>query len=122
MGVSQFLFMGWPDIDEMSFFSEAVLPLVRAREGLGTDHVALPLAAPQGGERPNASRAHQASLPETGLPDLDVQVPFARAAEACGIDSLLLDFGWSKPDPFSWPRRSASPRRRCGSSSRTDPG
>jgi len=55
---------------------------------------------PQGGERPNASRAHQASLPETGLPDLDVQVPFARAAEACGIDSLLLDFGWSKPDPI----------------------
>ena len=35
MGVSQFLFMGWPDIEEMSFFSEAVLPLVRAREGLG---------------------------------------------------------------------------------------
>ena len=55
---------------------------------------------PQGGERPNASRAHQASLPETGLPDLDVQVPFVRAAEACGIDSLLLDFGWSKPDPI----------------------
>ena len=24
--------MGWPDIDEMTFFSEAVLPLVRARE------------------------------------------------------------------------------------------
>lgn len=35
MGVSQFLFMGWPDIEEMSFFSESVLPLVRAREGLG---------------------------------------------------------------------------------------
>jgi alkanesulfonate monooxygenase len=55
---------------------------------------------PQGGERSNASRAYQASLRDTGLPDLDVQVPFARAAEACGIDSLLLDFGWSKPDPI----------------------
>jgi alkanesulfonate monooxygenase len=55
---------------------------------------------PQGGERPGASRAHQASLAETGLPDLDAQVQFARAAEASGIDSLLTDFGWSKPDPI----------------------
>ncbi len=55
---------------------------------------------PQGGERPNASRAHQASLADAGLPDLDVQVPFSHAAEACGIDSLLIDFGWSKPDPI----------------------
>jgi alkanesulfonate monooxygenase len=55
---------------------------------------------PQGGERPNASRAHQASLADAGRPDLDVQVPFARAAEQYGIDSLLIDFGWSKPDPI----------------------
>jgi alkanesulfonate monooxygenase len=26
-------------------------------------------------------------------------VPFSRAAEQCGIDSLLIDFAWSKPDP-----------------------
>jgi alkanesulfonate monooxygenase len=32
VGISQFLFMGWPDIDQMTFFSEAILPLVRARE------------------------------------------------------------------------------------------
>jgi alkanesulfonate monooxygenase len=32
VGVTQFLFMGWPDIDQMTFFSEAVLPLVRSRE------------------------------------------------------------------------------------------
>jgi alkanesulfonate monooxygenase len=32
IGITQFLFMGWPDIDQMTFFSEAILPLVRARE------------------------------------------------------------------------------------------
>ena len=32
VGVSQFLFMGWPDLDQMTFFSEAILPLVRVRE------------------------------------------------------------------------------------------
>ena len=25
---------------------------------------------------------------------------FALAAETCGLDSLLIDFGWSKPDPI----------------------
>ena len=55
---------------------------------------------PQGGERPGASRAHQASLKETGLPDLDAQLQFCRIAEEIGIDSLLIDFGWQKPDPI----------------------
>lgn len=32
VGISQFLFMGWPDIEEMTFFSKSVLPLVRAKE------------------------------------------------------------------------------------------
>ena len=32
IGISQFLFMGWPDLDEMLFFSQAVLPLVRRKE------------------------------------------------------------------------------------------
>ncbi len=32
IGISQFLFMGWPDLDEMSFFSKSVLPLVRKLE------------------------------------------------------------------------------------------
>lgn len=54
---------------------------------------------PQGGER-NASRAFQASLPETGLPDLEAQTEFCRVAEECGIDGLLVDFGWAKPDPM----------------------
>lgn len=31
-GITQFLFMGWPDIEEMKLFSREVLPLVRARE------------------------------------------------------------------------------------------
>ncbi len=31
-GITQFLFMGWPDLEEMKFFSQEVLPLVRARE------------------------------------------------------------------------------------------
>jgi alkanesulfonate monooxygenase len=55
---------------------------------------------PQGGERAPASRGHLTALRQTGLPDLEAQVPFALAAEACGIDSLLLDFGWAKPDPI----------------------
>lgn len=53
---------------------------------------------PQGGERAGASRAFQSSLPETGLPDLEAQTCFCRMAEENGIDSLLTDFGWSKPD------------------------
>jgi alkanesulfonate monooxygenase len=32
IGISQFLFMGWPDIDEMTFFGQSVLPLIRERE------------------------------------------------------------------------------------------
>src|SRR5688500_809858 len=55
---------------------------------------------PQGGEQTNASRAYQASRAESGLPDLDAQVPFCRVAEECGIDSVLIDFAWSKPDPI----------------------
>jgi alkanesulfonate monooxygenase len=54
----------------------------------------------QGGERAGASRAYQSSLAQTGLPDLEPQIDFCRRAEECGIDSLLMDFGWSKPDPI----------------------
>lgn len=32
MGITQFLFMGWPDLEEMTFFSQGVLPLVRRAE------------------------------------------------------------------------------------------
>jgi alkanesulfonate monooxygenase len=54
----------------------------------------------QGGERHGASRGHQASLGETGLPDLGQRIRFCKRAEELGIDSLLTDFGWSKPDPM----------------------
>jgi alkanesulfonate monooxygenase len=32
VGVSQFLFMGWPDLETMTYFGREVLPLVRARQ------------------------------------------------------------------------------------------
>lgn len=32
VGISQFLFMGWPDLDEMTFFGREILPLIRSRE------------------------------------------------------------------------------------------
>ena len=31
-GITQFLFMGWPDFEEMEYFGSGVLPLIRARE------------------------------------------------------------------------------------------
>ena len=40
IGITQFLFMGWPDVDEMTRFSRDVLPLVRKQERLA------PVAAP----------------------------------------------------------------------------
>lgn len=33
LGISQFLFMGWPDIEEIRYFRRGVLPLVRQAEG-----------------------------------------------------------------------------------------
>ncbi|HEY6252882.1 MAG TPA: LLM class flavin-dependent oxidoreductase [Candidatus Angelobacter sp.] len=32
IGISQFLFMGWPDLEEMTYFGRVVLPLVREKE------------------------------------------------------------------------------------------
>jgi len=54
----------------------------------------------QGGERHGASRGFQASLGETGMPDLEQRIRFCKRAEELGIHSLLTDFGWSKPDPM----------------------
>jgi alkanesulfonate monooxygenase len=53
---------------------------------------------PQRGEGTAITRSGQALLAETGLPDLENQIRFCREAEECGIDSLLVDFGWLKPD------------------------
>lgn len=32
VGISQFLFMGWPDLEEMTYFGREVLPLIREKE------------------------------------------------------------------------------------------
>lgn len=53
---------------------------------------------PQRGEGTGITRSAQAGLRETGLPDLENQIRFCREAESHGIDSLLVDFGWLKPD------------------------
>ena len=53
---------------------------------------------PLGGEISGLTRAAISARVTTGLPDLDVQTEFCRRAEECGIDSLLIDFGSSKPD------------------------
>jgi alkanesulfonate monooxygenase len=53
-----------------------------------------------GGERSGETRATMYSRVETGLPDLEAQINFCRLAEESGIDSLLIDFGASKPDPI----------------------
>lgn len=53
---------------------------------------------PHGGETAGAARVRQDQLPCIGLPDLESQIPFCRQAEQSGIDSLLTDFGFAKPD------------------------
>jgi alkanesulfonate monooxygenase len=55
---------------------------------------------PHGGERFGETRSVHDGACRTGLPDLRSQVEFCRAAEECGIDSLLTDFGAAKPDPM----------------------
>lgn len=54
---------------------------------------------PYGGETSGGTWAHKFST-EDGMPDLQAQTEFCRRAEACGIDSLLTDFGYGKPDPM----------------------
>lgn len=55
---------------------------------------------PHGGEAAVATMASQNDLPVIGSPDLEAQIRFCRHAERCGIDSLLTDFGFAKPDPI----------------------
>lgn len=54
---------------------------------------------PYGGETSGGTWADKFST-EDGMPDLDAQAHFCRRAEECGIDSLLTDFGYGKPDPM----------------------
>ena len=55
---------------------------------------------PFGGETSVIARSAQADMAAIGRPDLDAQTVFCRAAEEAGIDSLLTDFGFAKPDPI----------------------
>ncbi len=55
---------------------------------------------PFGGETFGWARAAQEDLSAIGLPDLEAQIHFCRQAEQSGIDSLLIDFGFAKPDPI----------------------
>jgi alkanesulfonate monooxygenase len=55
---------------------------------------------PHGGEKFNATLASQTDLRAIGSPDLEAQVLFCRHAEECGIESVLTDFGFAKPDPI----------------------
>jgi alkanesulfonate monooxygenase len=54
---------------------------------------------PHGGETTGDTRAQYDQI-RIGLPDLEAQIDFCRRAEQCGIDSLLTDFGYAKPDPI----------------------
>jgi alkanesulfonate monooxygenase len=54
----------------------------------------------QGGETAGVPRGTQNRLVEIGLPDYAAQVGFCRRAAAAGFDSLLVDFGFAKPDPI----------------------
>jgi alkanesulfonate monooxygenase len=54
----------------------------------------------QRGEHSGATRAVQTDSRETGLPDLPAQVDFCRRAEESGIDSLLVDINFAKPEPM----------------------
>lgn len=55
---------------------------------------------PYAGETSAIAMADQRSAPVIGLPDPELQIEFCRHAEECGIDSLLVDFGFAKPDPM----------------------
>ena len=45
IGVSQFLFMGWPDLEEMEYFAKEIAPLIRKKEQQAEDRVEADSAA-----------------------------------------------------------------------------
>jgi alkanesulfonate monooxygenase len=50
----------------------------------------------------DAKRRGQAQEKMSGAFDLATHTEFCRAAERCGIESLLMAFGFTRPDPFTW--------------------
>lgn len=55
---------------------------------------------PYAGETSAIAMADQSLAQAIGLPDPEPQARFCQRAEECGIDSLLVDFGFAKPDPM----------------------
>src|SRR6266704_1453326 len=55
---------------------------------------------PYADEASGIARADQRTTITIGLPDPKAQTYFCQKAEESGIDSLLLDFGFAKPDPM----------------------
>jgi len=55
---------------------------------------------PYAGETSALAIADQSAAPVIGLPDPDLQASFCQHAEESGIDALLVDFGFAKPDPM----------------------
>jgi len=55
----------------------------------------------QGGEKFDMTMARQVALRAAGLPDFEAQADFCREAERCGIESLLVDISFAKPDPIT---------------------
>lgn len=48
----------------------------------------------------------------SGAFDLDTHAAFCQEAERCGIESLLMAFGFTRPDPFTWSAALGSRTRR----------
>ena len=50
----------------------------------------------------DTKRRTQAQATMSGAPDLDTHVAFCKEAERYGIESLLMAFGFARPDPYAW--------------------
>lgn len=70
------------------------------RSGSGVPPLRFHWRLPYAGETSGLAMADQSSAPVIGLPDPELQAKFCRYAEESGIDSLLVDFGFAKPDPM----------------------
>jgi alkanesulfonate monooxygenase len=66
----------------------------------GNKHLRFHWRLPYAGETSGLSMADQSSAAAIGLPDPELQASFCLCAEESGIDSLLVDFGFAKPDPM----------------------
>jgi alkanesulfonate monooxygenase len=72
----------------------------QAIQGMNNTPLRFHWRLPYAGETSGFARTDQGTAPEIGLPDPAAQTYFCHRAEECGIDSLLLDFGFAKPDPM----------------------